>query len=60
MKIWECTAGLAAQTWSYTSDNRIALQNGQCLDDPFGTDRDGLVTQIWECTDDDSNQVWTL
>ncbi|KAF7794195.1 hypothetical protein EIP86_005327 [Pleurotus ostreatoroseus] len=60
MKIWECTAGLAAQTWSYTSDNRIALQSGQCLDDPFGTDRDGLVTQIWECTDDDSNQVWTL
>jgi len=29
----QCYAGLAAQTWYFTDDNRIALQGqGQCLD----------------------------
>lgn len=27
MKIWECFSGLAAQTWYYTGDDRISLQN---------------------------------
>lgn len=27
MKIWTCYSGLAAQTWYYTNDNRISLQN---------------------------------
>ena len=32
MKIWECYSGLAAQTWYYTDDNRISLQNeGLCF-----------------------------
>ena len=26
MKIWQCYSGLAAQTWYYTGDQRIALQ----------------------------------
>ncbi|KAJ3552592.1 hypothetical protein NM688_g4073 [Phlebia brevispora] len=61
MKIWECYSGLAAQTWYYTSDDRIALENqGFCLDLTNGDDADGTVMQIWECTDDDTNQVWTL
>jgi hypothetical protein len=29
----QCYAGVAAQTWFFTDDNRIALQGqGQCLD----------------------------
>ena len=27
MKIWQCYSGLLQQTWYYTDDNRIALQN---------------------------------
>ena len=27
MKIWECFSGLTQQTWYYTGDDRIALQN---------------------------------
>ena len=27
LKIWTCYSGLAAQTWYYTGDNRISLQN---------------------------------
>ena len=27
MKIWTCYSGLAAQTWYYTGDDRIALYN---------------------------------
>ncbi|KAJ3555392.1 hypothetical protein NM688_g2600 [Phlebia brevispora] len=61
MKIWECYSGIAAQTWYYTSDDRISLQNqGFCLDLTNGDETDGNVMQIWECTDDDTNQVWTL
>ena len=60
MKIWTCYAGLAAQTWYYTDDKRIALQNqGQCLDLTNGDSTDGTVMQIWACTSNDNNQVWT-
>ena len=32
MKIWSCVSGIQAQTWYYTDDQRIALQNqGQSL-----------------------------
>lgn len=32
MKIWSCIGGVTQQTWYYTGDNRIALQNqGQYL-----------------------------
>lgn len=27
MKIWSCIAGIPAQTWYYTGDNRISLEN---------------------------------
>ncbi|KAJ3539137.1 hypothetical protein NM688_g6411 [Phlebia brevispora] len=61
MKIWECYSGLAAQTWYYTDDDRIALQNqGFCLDLTNGDSHDGTVMQIWKCTDHNTNQVWTL
>ena len=61
MKIWTCYSGLAAQTWYYTDDKRIALQNqGQCLDLTNGSSGDGNVMQIWACTSGNTNQVWTL
>ena len=28
MKIWQCYAGIAAQTWTYTSDHRLQLSTG--------------------------------
>ena len=60
MKIWECYSGLAAQTWYYTGDKRIALYNGnQCLDLTNGSTNDGTVMQTWQCTTGDTNQVWT-
>ena len=61
MKIWQCFDGLPAQQWFYTDDNRIALENqGQCLDLTNGSTNDGTIMQIWACTDQDTNQVWTL
>ena len=60
LKIWTCYSGLAAQTWYYTDDRRIALQNqGQCLDLTNGSTADGNIMQIWACTSNDNNQVWT-
>jgi len=61
MKIWECYDGLPAQQWYYTDDNRIALEGkGQCLDLPNGVLTNGNQVQTWQCTDGNTNQVWTL
>lgn len=60
MKIWTCFAGLAAQQWFYTGDNRIALEGqGQCLDLTNGDLTNGNQVQSWQCTDNNNNQVWT-
>ncbi|TFK37574.1 ricin B lectin domain-containing protein [Crucibulum laeve] len=61
MKIWQCFDGLAAQTWFFTDDNRIALFNqGQCLDLTDGNLSIGAGVQTWQCTDNDVNQIWTV
>ena len=61
MKIWTCYSNLPAQEWYYTSDNRISLANqGFCLDLTNGSSADGTQMQIWSCTPNDNNQVWTL
>ncbi|KAG6846985.1 hypothetical protein H0H93_010743 [Arthromyces matolae] len=61
MKIWTCYDGLPAQTWYYTDDKRIALQGkGLCLDLPNGVHANSSQVQTWTCTDNNTNQVWTL
>ncbi|KAF8997618.1 G-X-X-X-Q-X-W domain-containing protein [Cyathus striatus] len=61
MKIWQCYDNLPAQAWYYTDDNRIALENQrQCLDLPNGNVTDGVQVQTWQCTDFNTNQIWTL
>ncbi|KNZ74736.1 Endo-1,4-beta-xylanase A [Termitomyces sp. J132] len=61
MKIWECFDGLPAQTWFYTGDQRIALLGqGFCLDLTNGAHVDSNLVQTWTCTDNNSNQIWTL
>lgn len=60
MKIWQCFDNLPAQQWYYTSDNRIALYSkGLCLDLTNGDLTNGKQSQTWQCTDGDTNQVWT-
>ncbi|KAG6828382.1 hypothetical protein H0H92_008182 [Tricholoma furcatifolium] len=60
LKIWTCYEGLAAQTWYYTDDNRIALENqGQCVDLTNGVLTNSNQLQTWLCTNNDLNQVWT-
>ncbi|KAL1663665.1 carbohydrate-binding module family 13 protein [Schizophyllum commune] len=59
MKIWQCYDGLAQQTWYYTDDNRIAVENkGQCLDLTGGRLDNGNQVQTWTCTDGNTNQIW--
>ncbi|KAF5376912.1 hypothetical protein D9615_007318 [Tricholomella constricta] len=61
MKIWTCYEGLPAQTWYYTDDNRIALLGqGQCLDLTNGVHVNSNQVQTWQCTDGNTNQVWTI
>ncbi|KAF9529141.1 G-X-X-X-Q-X-W domain-containing protein [Crepidotus variabilis] len=59
MKIWTCYDNLPAQQWFYTDDNRIALQNGLCLDLPNGVLANSNQLQTWQCTDNNNNQVWS-
>lgn len=60
LKVWTCYAGLAAQTWWYTDDNRVALQGqGLCVDLTDGNKTPGNVLQTWACGDGNTNQVWT-
>ncbi|TFK38428.1 ricin B lectin domain-containing protein [Crucibulum laeve] len=61
MKLWQCYAGLAAQSWYYTADNRIALANqGLCLDLTNGSLQNFNQVQTWQCTDFNTNQIWTV
>lgn len=53
LKLWQSYPGLSQQTWWYTTDNRIAIYNGnQCLDDGNGL-------QTYQCTTGNTNQVFT-
>ena len=57
----QCYSGITAQTWYYTTDNRIAVYNqGQCLDLTNGVVTDGNVLQTWACSTGNNNQVWTV
>jgi hypothetical protein len=61
MKIWQCIEALPAQTWFYTADKRIAvLGKGQCLDLTRGSLTNGNRVQTWQCTNGNTNQIWTL
>ncbi|TXT15792.1 hypothetical protein VHUM_00295 [Vanrija humicola] len=60
MKIWQCYAGLPAQSWTFTPGGPIALQvAGQCLDLTDGSLADGNTVQTWQCFANNDNQKWT-
>ncbi|GLB34535.1 putative G-X-X-X-Q-X-W domain-containing protein [Lyophyllum shimeji] len=60
LKIWTCYENLAAQSWYYTNDNRVALFNqGQCVDLTNGVLTNSNQVQTWQCTDNNTNQIWT-
>ncbi|KAF9041470.1 ricin B lectin domain-containing protein [Panaeolus papilionaceus] len=60
MKIWQCYDNLAAQQWSFTTDNKIALATqGQCLDLPNGVLTNSNQVQTWQCSNNNNNQIWT-
>ena len=60
MKIFECFSGLSAQQWSYTDKNHLKMQDfEQCLDLTDGVTTNKNPVQVWKCTKDDINQVWT-
>ncbi|KDR84331.1 hypothetical protein GALMADRAFT_111607 [Galerina marginata CBS 339.88] len=60
MKIWQCYDNLPAQQWYYTADNRIALEGkGLCLDLTNGVLTNSNRLQTWQCTNGNTNQIWT-
>jgi hypothetical protein len=61
MKIWKCYDNLPQQTWWFTDDNRIAVKDqGLCLDLQDGVFEDWATVQTWQCTDWNTNQIWTV
>lgn len=62
MKIWTCIDDGSApqQDFFYTADDRIASpHNSFCLDLTGGVLDNGNPVQIWTCSDNNLNQVWT-
>ncbi|KAJ8520470.1 hypothetical protein ONZ45_g2708 [Pleurotus djamor] len=60
MKIWTCFDNLPAQQWYYTGDLRVAVEGkGQCLDLTNGNLANSNQLQTWQCTDGNTNQIWT-
>jgi hypothetical protein len=62
MKIWQCYAGIPAQTWIYSSNNNYIGRSGvsQCLDLTDGGLWNGNVVQTYQCSANNPNQVWTV
>jgi len=60
MKIWQCYAGLPAQTWTYANNELKLNSANQCLDLTDGGACDGNVMQVWECAPGNPNQIWTV
>ncbi|KAF9523206.1 ricin B lectin domain-containing protein [Crepidotus variabilis] len=59
MKIWTCFDDLRAQSFFVTDDDRISLKDqGFCMDVTKGQYFDTNPVQIWQCTDNNWNQVW--
>ncbi|KAH6906223.1 ricin B lectin domain-containing protein [Coprinopsis sp. MPI-PUGE-AT-0042] len=64
MKIWECYPTLTQQRWYIGDDSTIKLsdvrygQFGVCLDLTDGRLDNTNVLQTWECSANNSNQLW--
>ncbi|TRM67469.1 ricin B lectin domain-containing protein [Schizophyllum amplum] len=55
-----CIPGQIAQTFYYTNDLRLAVENhGLCVDLPSGDKTPGNSLQVWTCTDGNKNQIWS-
>ncbi|KAF8874250.1 ricin B lectin domain-containing protein [Gymnopilus junonius] len=61
MKIWQCFSNLPQQTWTpVTTSGTIKLTSANfCLDLTNGDKMNQNILQIWTCTPEDVNQVWS-
>ncbi|KAF8874385.1 ricin B lectin domain-containing protein [Gymnopilus junonius] len=62
MKIWQCFSNLPQQTWTpVTTSGTIKLTSANfCLDLTNGDKMNQNILQIWTCTPEDVNQVWSV
>jgi alpha-L-fucosidase len=56
VQLWDCKAGIAAQTWTVSPDGGPITNNGKCLDIYNGSS-DGALLEIWDCNGG-WNQQW--
>ncbi|KAJ7837686.1 carbohydrate-binding module family 13 protein [Mycena olivaceomarginata] len=63
MKIWQCFDDLAAQTWFYDGVRKtfnLYNEGWQCLDLTDSDLTNGRQTQTWQCTVENTNQLWDI
>jgi len=63
LKIEQCDDNLPGQKWNFTANNHIVLENqGFCMDLENGVTTTGSKAQVqtWTCSNENTNQVWTL
>ncbi|KAJ6600914.1 ricin B lectin domain-containing protein, partial [Mycena sp. CBHHK59/15] len=59
--ISECiSSGSASQNWTVSTSGTLVLYGNMCLDVTSGVAASGVLLQIWSCTIQDSNQLWTV
>ncbi|KAJ7216002.1 ricin B lectin domain-containing protein, partial [Mycena pura] len=54
------SSGSASQTWTVSSSGTLVLYGNMCLDVTNGAAAAGTLLQIWTCTSQDANQLWTV
>lgn len=60
LKIGQCN-NIPEQQWNYTGNNHVVVQNRVlCMDLENGITTNSNKVQTWECSDSNTNQVWTL
>ncbi|KAJ7089062.1 ricin B lectin domain-containing protein, partial [Mycena epipterygia] len=59
--ISECiSSGSTSQNWTLSTSGTLVLYGNKCLDVTNGAAASGTLLQIWTCTSQDANQLWTV
>ncbi|KAJ7467726.1 ricin B lectin domain-containing protein, partial [Mycena latifolia] len=59
--ISECiSSGSTSQNWTVSTSGTLVLYGNMCLDVTNGVAASGVLLQIWSCTSQDANQLWTV
>ncbi|KAJ7770651.1 ricin B lectin domain-containing protein [Mycena metata] len=54
------SSGPTSQSWTVSTSGTLVVYGNMCLDVTNGAAASGTLLQIWSCTSQDANQLWTV